>query len=117
MVVWLSMAMGWVRPASFILFLTDSTFFSAAVSGVWMHESYLFTPTGFLRYFGFAQLYANHTIINGGIPVAWSLSVEMTYYLSLPGLAWLARRLGPRFGRIGSEFAVLAPAVGPGPAC
>ncbi|HWF53988.1 MAG TPA: acyltransferase [Solirubrobacteraceae bacterium] len=77
------------------------------VAGVWMNEHYLYTPTGFLRYFCFLQLYANHTIINGGIPVAWSLSVEMTFYALLPLLALWARRLGARFGRFGSECAVL----------
>jgi peptidoglycan/LPS O-acetylase OafA/YrhL len=93
-----------------IVRIVPAYWLALAVAGVWMHESYLFTPTGFLRYFGFAQLYANHAVINGGIPVAWSLSVEMTYYLSLPGLAWLARRLGRsgRLSRMGSELAVLA---------
>jgi peptidoglycan/LPS O-acetylase OafA/YrhL len=35
----------------------------------------------------------------------------MTYYLSLPALALLARKLGPRFGRMGSELVVLAAMV------
>jgi peptidoglycan/LPS O-acetylase OafA/YrhL len=78
-----------------------------AIAGVWMHEHYLFTPTGFIRYFCFLQLYANHTVINGGIPVAWSLSVEMTYYALLPVLALYARRLGSRFGMVASECGVL----------
>jgi peptidoglycan/LPS O-acetylase OafA/YrhL len=77
------------------------------VTGVWMNEHYLYTPTGFIRYFFFLQLYGNHTTVNGGIPVAWSLSVEMTFYALLPVLALAARRLGVRFGRMGSEVAVL----------
>lgn len=79
-----------------------------AVAGVWMSLPYLFTPTGFIRYFGFLQLYGNHSQVGGGIAVAWSLGVEMTFYASLPLLALAARRLGPRFGRMRSELVVLA---------
>ncbi len=82
-----------------------------AVAGVWLSMAYLFTPTGFIRYFGFLQLYGDHRVVNGGIPVSWSLSVELTYYASLPLLALGARRLGRRFGRMGSEFAVLGAMV------
>jgi peptidoglycan/LPS O-acetylase OafA/YrhL len=35
------------------------------------------------RYYFFLQLYS-HDTVGGGIPVAWSLCVEVTYYLSLP---------------------------------
>ncbi len=79
-----------------------------AIAGIWMNEHYLFTPTGFIRYFCFLQLYANHRILNGGIPVAWSLSVEMTFYALLPVLALTARKLADRFGlsRMRSELAV-----------
>lgn len=93
-----------------IVRIVPAYWLALTVAGVWFSLGYLWHPIGFLRYFFFAQLYANHTIINGGIPVAWSLSVEMTYYLSLPGLAWLARRLGRsgRLSRMQSELAVLA---------
>lgn len=82
-----------------------------AIAGVWLGEHYLYRPTGFVRYFGFLQLYANHRVLNGGIPVAWSLSVELSYYALLPCLALAARAIGrrlPRLGRLGSELAVLA---------
>lgn len=82
-----------------------------AVAGVWLSLSYLSTPSGFIRYFGFLQLYGDHRITAGGIPVAWSLSVELTYYALLPLLALAARRLGRRFGRIGSELVLLGTMV------
>ncbi len=34
-------------------------------------------------YYGFAQVYSVHTLL-GGLPVAWSLCVEMSFYLFLP---------------------------------
>ena len=82
-----------------------------AVAGAWLSLPYLFTPTGFIRYFGFLQLYGDHRVVSGGIPVSWSLSVELTYYAALPLLALAARRLGRRLGRLGSEFAVLGAMV------
>ncbi len=44
------------------------------------------------RYYGLAQIY-DRTTLSGGLPVAWSLCVEVTFYLSLPLLALLAARL------------------------
>jgi peptidoglycan/LPS O-acetylase OafA/YrhL len=48
------------------------------------------------RYYFFLQLYSHRTL-NIGIPVAWTLSVEMSFYLILPIWATLIRRV-----RIGS---------------
>lgn len=54
---------------------------------------------GWWRYYLFLQLYS-HDTLGTGIPVAWSLSVEVTYYLSLPLWALAVRRIrlgaGPR---------------------
>ena len=47
-------------------------------------------------YYGFLQLYSHETFA-GGIPVAWSLCVEVSFYLLLPLWAIAVRRL-----RIGS---------------
>jgi peptidoglycan/LPS O-acetylase OafA/YrhL len=47
------------------------------------------------RYYLFLQLYSQHTF-GTGIPVAWSLCVEVTFYLTLPLWASVMRRL--RFG-------------------
>jgi peptidoglycan/LPS O-acetylase OafA/YrhL len=48
------------------------------------------------RYYFFLQLYSSRTI-NAGIPVAWTLCVEVSFYLLLPVWAMLVRRV-----RIGS---------------
>ncbi len=55
-------------------------------------------------YFGLLQVYSEHWIIQG-IPVAWSLSTEVGFYLVLPLVAWsvtkaLARRPPPSQVRI-----------------
>jgi peptidoglycan/LPS O-acetylase OafA/YrhL len=47
------------------------------------------------RYYFFLQLYDTDTL-GLGIPVAWTLCVEVTFYLSLPFWALAARRLRPR---------------------
>lgn len=62
------------------------------------------------RYYGFLQLYSSDTILLG-LPVAWTLCVEVTYYLALPAWAWLVRRLpaGPGAeGWVRPELAALA---------
>lgn len=44
------------------------------------------------RYYGYLQLYWNRTLA-GGIPVAWTLCVEVTFYILLPIWAWSVRRM------------------------
>jgi peptidoglycan/LPS O-acetylase OafA/YrhL len=65
---------------------------------------------GWWRFYGFAQLYS-HDRIGQGIPPAWSLCVEVTFYAALPLWAWTVRRLptgdGPR-GWLGAELGALA---------
>src|SRR5204862_3957625 len=47
------------------------------------------------RYYFFLQLYSSHTL-GGGIPVAWTLCVEASFYVLLPLWAIAMRRLlGP----------------------
>ena len=43
------------------------------------------------RFYGLTQIYDTHTA-QQGLRVAWSLSVEVSFYLSLPLLAWILRR-------------------------
>jgi peptidoglycan/LPS O-acetylase OafA/YrhL len=47
------------------------------------------------RYYFFLQVYSSRTL-GGGIPPAWSLCVEVTFYLSLPLWALLVRRIRAR---------------------
>jgi peptidoglycan/LPS O-acetylase OafA/YrhL len=47
------------------------------------------------RYYGFLQLYDERSL-GRGIPVAWTLCVEVSFYLALPFWAAAARRLRPR---------------------
>lgn len=41
------------------------------------------------RYVGLVQIYHPSTVLRG-LPVAWSLDVEVSFYLALPLLSWLA---------------------------
>jgi peptidoglycan/LPS O-acetylase OafA/YrhL len=44
-------------------------------------------------FYGFGQIYRLRTL-GSGIGVAWTLCIEVTFYLVLPFLAWIAARLG-----------------------
>lgn len=59
------------------------------------------------RYYGFLQLYSPETI-GRGLPVAWTLGVEVTFYALLPLWALAARRLPPGRGPGGWALAELA---------
>jgi peptidoglycan/LPS O-acetylase OafA/YrhL len=94
-------------------------------------EATVFTPSGIVTYFGFLQLYDIDTLI-GGIGQAWTLCIEVTFYIAVPIWAFLARRVLPgRAGRqqmirgelwaLGALFAasflwqlLIAPSFGPG---
>jgi peptidoglycan/LPS O-acetylase OafA/YrhL len=58
------------------------------------------------RYYFFLQLYW-HDTLGGGIPVAWSLCVEVTFYLALPFWAMGIRRLHSRRGWLWDELVPL----------
>ena len=45
------------------------------------------------RYYGFLQVYDGDTLL-GGMAVAWTLCVEVMFYVALPFYALVARRLG-----------------------
>jgi peptidoglycan/LPS O-acetylase OafA/YrhL len=62
------------------------------------------------RYYFFLQSYSAHTV-GGGIPSAWSLSVEASFYVLLPVWALLVRHLSGRVWRgvwLRSELGPLA---------
>ena len=68
------------------------------------------SPSDWWRYYGYMQLYSARTRV-GGIAVAWTLCVEVTFYIALPIWAWAVRRLprgeGVR-GMLRGELVVLA---------
>lgn len=54
--------------------------------------SEVFTPPShILVYFGFLQIYQADTVI-GGIGPAWTLCIEVTFYVAIPIWAWALRR-------------------------
>ena len=57
-------------------------------------ENEVFTPSGALTYFGFLQAYDIATVI-GGIGQAWTLCIEVSFYVALPIWALFARRCLP----------------------
>jgi peptidoglycan/LPS O-acetylase OafA/YrhL len=74
------------------------------VVSIWFGYSYILHPSGFIRYFFFLQIYANlHTFL-GGLAVAWSLCVEITFYAALPALALSTRRFSRRRSLISAEL-------------
>ncbi len=69
----------------------------------------VFGPDGW-RYYAFVYVYSHHTV-NGGLIPAWTLCVDMTFYLVLPGFALAMDRLWQRFSvatAIKVEMGVLA---------
>ena len=60
-------------------------------------ESEVFTPSGIVTYFGFLQIYDISTVV-GGIGQAWTLCIEVTFYVALVFWAVGARRLPARSG-------------------
>src|SRR3954454_7792021 len=64
-----------------------------ALTGValWLGLDYVFTGEGIVRYYGLLQVYSSHTI-DKGIGQAWTVCVEITFYLLLPIWALTARQ-------------------------
>jgi peptidoglycan/LPS O-acetylase OafA/YrhL len=58
------------------------------------------------RFYGFGQIYSLRTVYEG-LGVAWSLCVEVSFYLALPLYALAVRRLASRRGGIPAELALL----------
>jgi peptidoglycan/LPS O-acetylase OafA/YrhL len=65
----------------------------------------IFSAQGIAAYFGFLQIYSPDTAA-GGINVAWTLCVEVTFYAFLPIWAMALRRVA-RSGGVRSEFVAL----------
>ena len=62
------------------------------VIGLWLGEPGVFTVEHAPLYFGFAHVYTNATLTVSAMPQAWSLCVEVAFYLFLPLYAALMRR-------------------------
>jgi peptidoglycan/LPS O-acetylase OafA/YrhL len=70
----------------------------------------VFTPKGLLAYYGFGQIYSQSTL-TGGLIQAWTLDVEVTFYVFIPVWAWLLRRASLRqeaYALVGLALASLA---------
>src|SRR3712207_2747518 len=64
------------------------------------------TLTGVIRYYGALQGYDSDWV-GGGLPHAWTLTVEVAFYAFLPVWALLVRRLAPGTGLAGELRALL----------
>lgn len=62
----------------------------------------------YARFYLFLQIYDHRTIEGGGaLAVAWTLCIEVTFYLVLPGLAWVLCRVAGQ-GPVAHRARVLA---------
>jgi peptidoglycan/LPS O-acetylase OafA/YrhL len=71
---------------------------------IWLGISYVFSARGVPTYYGFAQVYQPGWAV-GGLPQAWSLCVEVLFYVMLPAWAWLMRRVGAAAAAAGGAAA------------
>lgn len=62
--------------------------------GLWFDNHAVFGPDAIV-YYGFGQVYAFRTIL-GGIGQAWTLSIEVAFYVFLPFWAWAVARIPAR---------------------
>lgn len=75
--------------------------------GVWIGAPTVFRVSHIPFFYGFVQVYNVHTLTLDGLPQAWSLCVEASFYVFLPLYAWAMRRLpaADRATRIRQELA------------
>jgi peptidoglycan/LPS O-acetylase OafA/YrhL len=66
------------------------------VIGLWLGMPGVFTAAHAPLYFGFAHIYTNATLNVNAMPQAWSLCVEVAFYIFLPVYAALMRRVPGR---------------------
>ncbi|MGH2802773.1 MAG: acyltransferase family protein [Thermoleophilaceae bacterium] len=100
----LARAYGWRR----LLRIVPAYWTALTGSAVWLGLG-VFTAGGVAVYYGLLQVYFPSYAL-GGLPQAWTLCVEITFYAFLPLYAWLMRRLpatGAR-GLVRGELAGLA---------
>ena len=81
-----------------VLRIAPAYWVALIVVTLWLGIDGVLTPSGILRYFGFVQIYDAGTAL-GGISQAWTLCVEVSFYLFLPVWAMLLARLPTRGDR------------------
>jgi peptidoglycan/LPS O-acetylase OafA/YrhL len=88
-----------------VLRIVPAYWLALAFSALLLHNGVL-ERENIPTFFGFAQIYGDKAL--GGLPQAWSLCVEITFYAFLPLWAWLMRsRDGSRPGSARSELVAL----------
>lgn len=87
-------AYGWRR----LLRIGPAYWVALTVVALWLPLPYVFHGSGIPVYYGFGQIYVNGDSING-IGQAWTLCVEVTFYLFLPLWALAMRALYRRGDR------------------
>jgi peptidoglycan/LPS O-acetylase OafA/YrhL len=75
------------------------------VTALWLGNTDVFGPRG-LVYFSFTQIYSPSTFL-GGVSAAWSIDLEVAFYVFLPLWAWLMRSLVRRRRRHGVRVEAL----------
>jgi peptidoglycan/LPS O-acetylase OafA/YrhL len=79
-------AYGWRR----VLRIVPAYWVALTVTALWLHQHAVLAPSTFWEYYGFVQIYTPGVL--GGLAQAWTLCVELTFYLFLPVWAWIMRR-------------------------
>jgi peptidoglycan/LPS O-acetylase OafA/YrhL len=91
-----------IFPAYWVALTVSALFLGLHLQGV----------RGGLTFYSLTQIYTTHAhLYRLGISQAWSLATEISFYLFLPGYAWVIRRLSaqrPAAGRWPIELAGLA---------
>ena len=75
---------------------------------IWFHHKEVFTLSGIPTYYGLAQAYRGSGAVLGGISQAWTLSVEVAFYVFLPFWAAALRRAVPSRPESRARVEVLA---------
>jgi len=89
---WISVgAYAWRR----FLRIVPAYYVALTVTTIWLGSSGIFTGSGIARYYLFGQVYSADSVLRG-IPVAWSIDVEVVFYAFLPLFVFLVRRLPGR---------------------
>jgi len=92
-----------------VLRIVPGYYLALTIIGICLGLTYVFTPQGIVTLYGFAQVYRPEWALRG-IVQAWTLDVEVAFYVFLPIFGWLmARRLArSRSGQVRRELVFCA---------